>query len=112
MGASPKARRVSHGAGDGCSCAARDGFERRRREAQELHDAVAQTVFGVRLVAQQIGPAYERGPAEGAAQVERLLELTRTALVQLRTTCAALSDDGRCHRARAGGRVRTPKASA
>lgn len=103
---------MSRGASAVCSCAERVGFERRRREAQELHDAVAQTVFGVRLVAQQIGPAYERGPAEGAAQVERLLDLTRTALVQLRTTCAALSDDGRCHRARAGSRARAPKTSA
>lgn len=70
---------------------------------------MAQTVFGVRLLVQQVGPAFQRSPEEGQAHVERLLELTRAALVQLRTTCAALSDDGRCHRATARRRPRLLK---
>ncbi len=45
---------------------------------------MAQTVFGVRLVAQSIGPAWRRDPAEGEERIERLLDLTREALAQLR----------------------------
>lgn len=86
-----------------CACVERD---RRRIEAHELHDAVAQTIFSVRLLAQQVGPAFRRSPEEGERQIEHLLELTRMALVQLRTTCAALSEDGRCHRAKGQGRAR------
>jgi signal transduction histidine kinase len=65
---------------------------------------VAQTIFGVRLCAQQVGPAFRRGPDEGQRQVDQLLDLTRTALAQLRHACAALAPDGRCHRASRGQR--------
>jgi len=65
---------------------AREERTRREREelSRELHDAVAQLLFGATLVAQSVGPAYRRDPAEGERQVERLLDLSRRTLAELR----------------------------
>lgn len=77
-------RRTSRVTSPGAGHRARADLGEFERHARELHDAVAQTIFGVRLLAQSVGPAWRRDPAEGEARIERLLELTRTALVQLR----------------------------
>jgi len=54
-------------------------LEERRRLAAELHDSVTQLIFSTTLIAQSIGPAWRRDPAEGEQRVQRLLELSQTA---------------------------------
>jgi signal transduction histidine kinase len=59
-------------------------LEERQRLARDLHDSVTQLLFSVTLLAQSIGPAWRRDPAEGERQVERVLELSRSALAEMR----------------------------
>ena len=65
-------------------------LEERQRLARDLHDSVAQILFSVTLVAQSLGPAWRRDPQEGKRQVQRLLDLTRTALAEMRALLAEL----------------------
>jgi signal transduction histidine kinase len=65
-------------------------LEERQRLARDLHDSVAQMLFSVTLVAQALGPAWRRDPAEGERQVQRLLDLTRTALAEMRALLSEL----------------------
>ncbi len=58
--------------------------DERLRLSRDLHDSVTQLLFSVTLVAQSIGPAWRRDPAEGARNVERLLDLTKSALGEMR----------------------------
>ncbi|HET8580661.1 MAG TPA: GAF domain-containing protein, partial [Nitrospiraceae bacterium] len=65
-------------------------LEERRRLARDLHDSVTQLIFSVTLIAQSISPAWRRDPAEGEKRVDRLLELSKRALVEMRALLAEL----------------------
>jgi signal transduction histidine kinase len=56
----------------------------RNRLALELHDVVSQKLFGLVLTAESAATLVERDPAAGRAQVERLQDLAREALDELR----------------------------
>jgi signal transduction histidine kinase len=56
----------------------------RQRLARDLHDSVTQIIFSMTLVAQSLAPAWERDPAEGQRRVDRMLELSRNALAEMR----------------------------
>jgi signal transduction histidine kinase len=60
-------------------------LQERQRLARELHDSVTQLIFSTTLIAQSISPAWKRDPAEGEKRVERLLELSQTALREMRS---------------------------
>ena len=59
-------------------------LEERQRLARELHDSVTQLIFSTTLIAQSIAPAFKRSAAEGEKRVNRLLELSQTALAEMR----------------------------
>jgi signal transduction histidine kinase len=65
-------------------------LEERQRLARELHDSVTQLIFSMTLIAQSIAPAWRRDPAEGERRLERLLELSQSALVEMRALVAEL----------------------
>ena len=65
-------------------------LEERHRLARELHDSVTQLLFSATLVAQSIGSAYARDPAEGATRAAQLLELNRSALAEMRALLSEL----------------------
>jgi signal transduction histidine kinase len=65
-------------------------LEERQRLARDLHDSVAQILFSVTLLAQSLGAAWRRDPQEGEREVQRLLDLTRTALAEMRALLAEL----------------------
>ena len=56
----------------------------RQRLARELHDSVTQLIFSMTLVSQSVTPAWQRDPAEGEQRVDRLLELSQSALAEMR----------------------------
>jgi two-component system NarL family sensor kinase len=58
--------------------------EERNRLARELHDSVTQLLFSVTLIAQSLSAAWRRDPEEGERRVERLLQLSQTALAEMR----------------------------
>jgi signal transduction histidine kinase len=58
--------------------------EERQRLSRDLHDSVTQLLFSMTLIAQSLGPSWRRSTAEGEAKIERLLELTQTALAEMR----------------------------
>jgi signal transduction histidine kinase len=60
-------------------------LEERQRLARELHDSVTQLIFSTTLIAQSIAPAWKRDPVEGQSRVDRLLELSQTALREMRS---------------------------
>ena len=60
-------------------------LQERQRLARELHDSVTQLIFSTTLIAQSIAPAWKRDPAEGEKRVTRLLELSQTALREMRS---------------------------
>ena len=60
-------------------------LKERQRLARELHDSVTQLIFSTTLIAQSITPAWRRDPSEGERRVERLLELSQTALREMRS---------------------------
>jgi signal transduction histidine kinase len=57
----------------------------RNRLARELHDAVTQTLFSASLIAEVLPRLWVRDPAQAAARLEELRELTRGALAEMRT---------------------------
>jgi signal transduction histidine kinase len=59
--------------------------EERNRLARELHDSVTQKLFGLVLSAQTAATLVERDSAEARAELERLQELAREAMDELRT---------------------------
>lgn len=65
-------------------------LEERRRLARELHDSVTQLLFSITLIAQSIGAAWRRNPAEGEQRVGRLLELSQAALSEMRALLVEL----------------------
>ena len=64
--------------------------EERNRLARELHDSVTQLLFSMTLIAQSLGAAWRRDAAEGERRVERLLELSQTALAEMRSLLSEL----------------------
>jgi signal transduction histidine kinase len=78
----------------------RAASEERNRLARELHDSVTQLLFSVTLIAQSLGAAWKRDAAEGERRVARLLELSQTALAEMRALLSELrppsdsADDG------------------
>lgn len=60
-------------------------LQERQRLARELHDSVTQLLFSATLVAQSIAPAWRRDPQEGEKRIMRLLELSQTALREMRS---------------------------
>jgi len=60
-------------------------LQERQRLARELHDSVTQLIFSTTLIAQSIAPAWRRDPLEGQSRVDRLLELSQTALREMRS---------------------------
>ncbi|MCI0394669.1 MAG: GAF domain-containing sensor histidine kinase [Chloroflexi bacterium] len=65
-------------------------LEERQRLARELHDSVTQLIFSITLIAQSIAPAWRRNPAEAERRVGRLLELSQSALAEMRALLAEL----------------------
>jgi signal transduction histidine kinase len=59
--------------------------EERNRLARELHDAVSQKLFGLVLTAEAAGTLVERDPDAARAQLDRLQELAREAIAELRS---------------------------
>ena len=64
--------------------------EERNRLARELHDSVTQLLFSMTLIAQSLGAAWKRDPAEGERRVARLLELSQAALAEMRALLSEL----------------------
>jgi signal transduction histidine kinase len=65
-------------------------LEERQRLARDLHDSVVQLLFSATLVAQSVGRAFRRDAKEGERHVQRLLELTRAALLEMRSLVTGL----------------------
>jgi signal transduction histidine kinase len=68
-------------------------LEERQRIARDLHDSVNQLIFSMTLIAQSLGSAYQKNPAEGDKRMTRVIELghmirseMRALLVETRTT--------------------------
>src|SRR5918996_810615 len=59
--------------------------EERNRLARELHDAVSQKLFGLVLTAEAAGTLVQRDPDAARAQLDRLQELAREAIAELRS---------------------------
>jgi signal transduction histidine kinase len=62
----------------------------RNRLARELHDSVSQMIFGITLTSQSARLLLERDPARVLGQLDRLEEMTGSALGQLRSLIAQL----------------------
>jgi Signal transduction histidine kinase len=59
--------------------------EERNRLARELHDSVTQKLFGVTLTAESAATVIERDPNEARQQLQRLQQLAREAMEELRS---------------------------
>jgi signal transduction histidine kinase len=68
--------------------------EERRRLARDLHDSITQLVFSASLMAQSIVPAWRKNPTEGERLSERVVDLTRRALIELRSLLLELRPGG------------------
>jgi signal transduction histidine kinase len=62
----------------------------RNRLALELHDVVSQKLFSVMLTAEAAATQMDRDPVDARAQIERLRELAREALDELRALILGL----------------------
>ena len=71
------------------------GLEERQRLARELHDAVTQHLSSLTLIAQTLGPAYDRSREEGESRARRLVELSKVALDEMRLLLSELRPRGR-----------------
>jgi signal transduction histidine kinase len=69
-------------------------LEERQRLARDLHDSVTQLLFSLTLIAQSIGPAYERDSAEGQRRIARVLELSQQSLAEMRALLVELRPAG------------------
>jgi signal transduction histidine kinase len=59
--------------------------EERQALARDLHDAVTQSIYSATLIAEALPAVWERDPAEGAHNLERLRRLVRAAMAEMRT---------------------------
>ena len=57
----------------------------RRRIARDLHDEVTQTIYSASLIAQVLPQVWERSPEEGRRNLNKLRQLVRGALAEMRT---------------------------
>src|ERR1700727_3925273 len=62
----------------------------RNRLSLELHDVVRQKLFSLNLAADTAATLLERDPAQAAAQLERVRQLTRESLAELRALILGL----------------------
>lgn len=62
----------------------------RNRLARELHDSVSQVIFSITLTSQSTRLLLKRDPARVRGQIQRLQEMTSSALTQLRSLIAEL----------------------
>jgi signal transduction histidine kinase len=69
-------------------------LEERQRLARDLHDSVTQLIFSLTLIAQSVGPAYRRDPAEGERRIGRMLELSQQSLAEMRALLLELRPAG------------------
>ncbi|MCI0398654.1 MAG: PAS domain-containing sensor histidine kinase [Chloroflexi bacterium] len=65
-------------------------LQERQRLAQNLHDAVNQSLFSAGLIAEVLPRLWEQNPAEGRRSLEDLRRLTRGALAEMRGLLAEL----------------------
>ncbi len=65
-------------------------LQERQRLAQNLHDAVNQSLFSAGLIAEVLPRLWERDPAEARRSLEDLRRLTRGALAEMRELLAEL----------------------
>lgn len=65
-------------------------LEERQRLSRDLHDSLTQLLFSITLIAESVRPAWQKDPAEGQRRLERLMELSRTALAEMRALLAEL----------------------
>jgi two-component system nitrate/nitrite sensor histidine kinase NarX len=65
-------------------------LEERQRLAQNLHDAVNQSLFSASLIAEVLPRLWERNPNEGRQSLEDLRRLTRGAMAEMRSLLAEL----------------------
>jgi GAF domain-containing protein len=59
-------------------------LEERQRIARDLHDSVNQLIFSMTLIAQSLGSAYQKNPAEGDKRMERVIELSHMIRTEMR----------------------------
>ena len=64
--------------------------DERHRLARELHDSVTQLIFSSTLIAESLTPVWRRDPAEGERRAQRLLDLSRLALGEMRALLTEL----------------------
>jgi signal transduction histidine kinase len=62
----------------------------RNRLARELHDSVSQVIFSITLTSQSARLLLERNPVRVPGEIERLQQMTSSALQQLRSLIAEL----------------------
>jgi PAS domain S-box-containing protein len=60
-------------------------LEERNRLAQDLHDAVNQTLFTASIMAEVLPQVWERDPEQGRQGLQEIRQLTRAALSEMRT---------------------------
>jgi PAS domain S-box-containing protein len=65
-------------------------LQERQRLAQNLHDAVNQSLFSASLIAEVLPRLWERDPEEGRVALEDLRRLTRGAMAEMRGLLAEL----------------------
>jgi signal transduction histidine kinase/ligand-binding sensor domain-containing protein len=58
--------------------------EERQRLARDLHDAVSQTLFSASLIAEALPDLWQSSPEEGQQLLEKLRQLSRGALAEMR----------------------------
>lgn len=68
-------------------------LEERQRLARDLHDSVTQHLFGMVLMGESLAAAWRRDEAEGERRAQRLVDLSRAALAEMRALLAELRPD-------------------
>jgi PAS domain S-box-containing protein len=69
-------------------------LEERNRLAQDLHDAVNQTLFSASLIAEAVPDIWKKDPEQGRQGLEELRLLTQSALAEMRTLLLELRPTG------------------
>lgn len=65
----------------------------RQHLARELHDSITQTIFSMNLTTQSTRLLLEREPPKVAAQLERLTQLTHSALAEMQVLISRLAPE-------------------
>jgi signal transduction histidine kinase len=60
-------------------------IEERSRLSRDLHDSVSQTIFSMTMMAEAVRILFDRDPAQAALQLDRLQELAKSTLGQMRS---------------------------